>query len=169
MHVSMQDPSTFLRMLFNALEGVQIDTAGMELDHLCYRVESIERYDALRSELNKTAILLGESSIGGRPIATYRLRVPFLFDARRIDVVELPAPKPGSPYPEGFEHAEFVVAEGLFAFTEKYPDLPWDLSGSTKPSNAEVRLHFDGFSVKFHRQPLAEVIELEQGLEAGEA
>ena len=162
MHVSMPDPSSFLRKLFAALLNSGIDATELELDHLCYRVESMDRYEALRRELNTKSTLLGESIIGGRPIATYRLRDPFLFDDRRIDVVELPAPKPGSPYPEGFEHAEFVVVEDLLAFTEKHPDLPWDLSGSAKPRNAEVRLHFDDLSVKFHRQPLAEVIEQEK-------
>ena len=160
---SMQTPSAFLRKLCAALAKAGIDVTSLELDHLCYRVESTKRFDELRKDLDATSTLLGESIIGGRPIATYRLRDPFLFEGRKIDVVELPAPKPGSPYPEGFEHAEFVVEEDLLAFTEKYPDLPWDLSGSTKPHNAEVRLHFDGASVKFHRQPLAEVIEWERG------
>ena len=158
----MLNPSDFLRKLFDALASAGVHTNGLVLDHFCYRVGSMERFVELRRALDAASTLLGESIIAGRVIATYRLREPFLFEGRRIDVVELPAPKPGSPYPEGFEHAEFVVEEELLAFTEKYPDLPWDLSGSTKPFNAEVRLRFDGISVKFHRQPLAKVIELER-------
>ncbi len=165
----MLNPSGFLRKLFDALASAGVDTKGFVLDHLCYRVGSMERLVELRKELDATSTLLGESIIGGRAIATYRLDEPFLFEARRIDVVEVPAPKLGSPYPEGFEHAEFVVEEELLAFTERYPDLPWDLSGSTKPLNAEVRLRFDGLSVKFHRQPLAEVIEQERPFDAGDA
>ena len=133
----------------------------MELDHLCYRVEDQERYGDLRKKLDAAGTLLGESLIGGRPIATYRLHRPFRYGKRRIDVVELPAPKPESFYPEGYEHAEFVVDGELLAFTQKHPALVWDLSGASKPINADVRLRFDGFSVKFHRQPLAAVIGME--------
>lgn len=159
----MIDLAPFLEKVFAALEQCNIRVTGMELDHVCYRVETKERYEALRKELDADGTLLGESLIGGRPIATYRLNRPFHYERRRIDVVELPAPKPGSPYPEGFEHVEFVVDEDLMAFTQRHPGLAWDLSGASKPVNPDIRLRFDGFWVKFHRLPLVEVIGMEAG------
>ena len=159
----MIDPRPFLEKVFAAMAQCNIVVAAMELDHVCYRVEGEERYGILRKELEADGTLLGESLIGGRSIATYRLHRPFLFDERRIDVVELPAPKPGSFYPEGYEHVEFVVNEDLQVFAQKHPHLAWDLSGASKTVNADVRLRFDGFSVKFHRQPLADVIGMETG------
>lgn len=153
----------FLEKLFAAMAQCNIVVDRMELDHVCYRVDDDERYGILRKELDTDGTLLSESLIGGRSIATYRLHRPFHYEERRIDVVELPAPKTGSFYPEGYEHAEFVVQEDLMTFTQKHPDMEWDLSGISKPINAEVRLRFDGFSVKFHRQPLADVIEMEAG------
>lgn len=160
-HFDMLDASGFLRKLFDALAIAGLDTTDLELDHLCYRVETHCRFDALRKALNNKATLLGDSIIGKRPIATYRLNEPIFFEGRRIEVVELPAPKTGRPYPEGYEHAEFVVLEELVAFTQRHPHLDWDLSALAKPVNADVRLRFDGFSVKFHRQTLASVIEME--------
>jgi hypothetical protein len=34
-------------------------------------------------------------------VATYKLKQPVAFGDRRIPCIELPAPKPGSPYPAG--------------------------------------------------------------------
>lgn len=144
-----------------ALERDGIDTKGMVLDHLCYRVENLTRYAAIKELLSKNGRLIGEHLIGGRPIATFKLHAPYRYSDRRVDVVELPAPKPGSPYTEGWEHAEFVVVEEPLAFAARHPSLNWDVSGTGKETNADVRLVHDGFSVKFHRRSLEEVIALE--------
>lgn len=157
------DPSAFLRRLFAALQADGVDVSAFELDHLCYRVESLERYAALKDTLSEQAVLLGEHPIGGRPIASYRMHRPFRYEARAIHVLELPAPKAGSPYPEGFEHAEFVVHEAPETFADRYPQLAWDHSAAHKARNADVRLNYAGFSVKFHQRSLAEVIAEEAG------
>ena len=68
-------------------------------------------------------------------------------------------------YPEGYEHAEFVVNMEPMEFAARYPALDWDLSGAHKTVNADVRRSYDGCSVKFHRLGLAEVIALEKGEE----
>lgn len=155
----LPDPSVFLMRLFRALAQDDIDVSALELDHVCYRVATEERYHELKAGLLRNGVLLSEHRIGGRPIATFGLHTPFRFDGRTIAVLELPAPKAGSPYPEGFEHAEFVVHEDLFAFTQRYPQVKWDLSDLGKPINADVRVRYDGISVKFHRHSLAYVIE----------
>ncbi|HPF89715.1 MAG TPA: VOC family protein, partial [Flavobacteriales bacterium] len=96
-------------------------------------------------------------------IATFKLHAPINHQDRRIAVVELPAPKGGSPYPEGWEHVEFVVGEDPRVFAGRHPSLPWDMSGADKGSNPDVRLSYNGFSVKFHERSLEEVIAGEQG------
>ncbi len=140
--------------------GVEVN--GLHLDHLCYRVGTTERYALLRDALCADGELLAETMIGGRPIATFRLRTPIIHDQRAIHLVELPAPKPGSPYAEGWEHAEFVVDEDLLSFTQRYPQVNWDLSDLDKPVNADVRLRLGDISMKFHRMALDEVIRREQ-------
>lgn len=156
------DPTDLLHRLFVALRGDGIDVRAFELDHVCYRVADMGRYEALRSMLAQHGTLLSEHVIGGRPIATFRLNEPFLFEGRSIEVIELPAPKHGSDYAEGFEHAEFVVDQEPLAFAKHYPTLRWELSGASKAINADVRLNYDGFSVKFHERKLEEVIAAEK-------
>jgi uncharacterized protein len=155
------DASTFLHGLFAALDHDGLDVSDMVLDHLCYRVASPERFAWMREALAQQGTLLSESLIGGRAIATFRLHLPIRHGERSIDVIELPAPKPTSHYPEGYEHAEFVVGEDLSDLIKRHPMLPWDTRGMHKPTNAEVRLRYPGFSVKFHRRSLAEVIDEE--------
>lgn len=160
--MELPDPSLFLERLFAALQQDGIATDALKLDHVCYRVETMERYNMMKALLSKNCKLLGEHMIGGRPIATFKLDTPFVFRGRSTDVIELPAPKVGSPYPEGYEHAEFVVAESPRKFAAHYAALHWDFSGADKPVNADVRLSYDGFSVKFHERSLEEVIALER-------
>ncbi len=54
--------------------------------------------------------------IAGRLISILHLHEPYTFGDREIACVELPAPKAGSPYKEGWEHAEFVTKEPLDVF-----------------------------------------------------
>ncbi len=152
-----------MERLLQALQDDEVMVKDLELDHLCYRVATCSRYAELRSWLTVRCELLSESTVGGRPIATFRMKEPWTIDDRRIDVLELPSPKAGSPYVEGWEHAEFVVDEDLWTFTQRHPHPSWDLSGLHAPVNADVRLRYEGFSVKFHRRALAQVIAMEQG------
>ena len=170
----LPSPQTFLTKLFRHLDALDLTTNNLPLDHLCYRVTTPEEYRRLKDYLLRENTLLVESAINGRSIATFRLMDPFTYDGRIIDVLELPAPKPGSPYPTGYEHAEFVVPAPLEDWLEVLQSNDRivadriDLKGFHKSRNRDVRLSLPGgISVKFHEQPLATVIarELaEQGL-----
>ncbi|WP_143473300.1 VOC family protein [Flavilitoribacter nigricans] len=154
-------PTSFLDQLFSVLANDGIDVSNYELDHICYRVADHERYEDLKTNLAGIGHLLGENLIGGRPIASFRLREPIRYQEREIYVLELPAPKAGSPYPEGFEHVEFVIDQPLEDFVARFPALPFKTHGLAKAINADVQLSYDGFGVKFHRQSLEEVIRQE--------
>ena len=152
----------FVNTLFGDLEKVDVDITGLEMDHICFRVENMQQYDALKTVLSERSVLLVEHEINGRLIASYRLLEPIIIGAFSIEVFELPAPKKGSPYAMGYEHVEFVTDVSLEDFLLKYPKLKWDLSGIHKETNRDIRLQFDsGFSVKFHEQSLQKVIQAE--------
>lgn len=168
MNAHLPHPKNFLDRLFALLPGLPTHYAHLQLDHLCYRVETREDYAALRTVLFRENELLTESTIGGRPIAVFRLARPYIYGPRRIDLLELPAPKPGRPYPAGWEHAEFVTDRPLPAFRQylveqlEVPAEAIDDSGIGKTSNPDLRLHLpEGLSVKFHEQPLDAVIAAE--------
>lgn len=153
------DPSAFLDRVFSALTVTGINVEPYELDHICYRVAEDSRYDLLKGELLKAGTLLSEKEIGGRAIAVIQLNEPINYHDRQISYVELPRPKAGSSYLEGYEHVEFVIEENLRTFQSRYPTVDFDTSGMNKRINADLRLKFDGFSVKFHEQSLAYVIQ----------
>ncbi|MEM9929743.1 MAG: VOC family protein, partial [Bacteroidota bacterium] len=164
----LPSPALFLNKLFTCLEPQKGLLNHLQLDHICYRVTTVARYEELKEQLLKTNKLLVESPINGRRIATFRMAQPFTYEAREIWLLELPEPKSGSPYPEGWEHAEFVTDRPLAEFADwltkhlgiKLEDI--DTKGLSKQLNAEVRLRLpDGLSVKFHELPLDEVIAIE--------
>ncbi len=158
----MEGAAPFLAMVLARLQQLGLDMAELQADHLCYRVGSAVCYQEMQSELAGLGVLLGKSIVGGRPIATYRLHEPVRVQGQVVDVVELPAPKPGSPYPEGFEHAEFVVAGELEDLLRTHPGLDWDTGGLHKAHNPELRLRLGAASAKFHRTALAELIAAEK-------
>ena len=92
--------------------GCDARARGYQMDHICYRVESLRQYrrtlDALVPALGE---LLVESMIGGRPIAIVALHTPIVHEGFEIRCIELPCPKHGSPYARGLEHAELVVCD----------------------------------------------------------
>ena len=138
------------------------------MDHICYRTRTQAEYNTVKTELESIGTLLVESNIGGRLISTYRLAealdvsLPKQGVSVQLCVVEIPSPKLHSKrdYPAGLEHVEFVVPS-LAELETRFPNLQWDKTGLKKETNADLRLDFDGFSVKFHEQPLEKVIEQE--------
>ena len=161
----LPSPNAFLEQIFAALAPTPGVLDHLQLDHLCYRVATVERYEELKTQLLSEHELLVESLINGRRIATFRMTEPFRFREREIWLLELPEPKPGSPYPEGWEHVEFVTDRPLAAFaewiTEHLGVQPEDIdrSGMGKALNADLRLRLGGgLSVKFHELALDEVI-----------
>ena len=163
----LPDPQPFLHQLFEALDRHRIPVDHLQLDHLCYRVADLGRYAVMKQVLAEQGTLLAESTIGGRPITTYRLHLPIARAQRHIALVELPAPKADSPYTEGWEHAEFVVPGSLLAFTQEHPHPDWDLRALDKAINADVRLPLGAISVKFHQRAL-DVVIAEEERSAGE-
>ncbi len=166
--MSIPSPKPFLEKLMAYLEPTPGALDHLFLDHLCYRVETVDAYVELRDKLSTENELLVESLIGGRRISTFKMKMPFHFRGRAIPLLELPEPKPGSFYAEGWEHVEFVTDRPLSAFAEwlmagrELTEGTLDYSGMNKARNADLRLQLpDGLSVKFHEQSLEEVIREE--------
>lgn len=149
----------FLDQIFHHLAEDKIDVDDYELDHICYRVESEERYLELKKLLSDYGELLTETIIGGRPISTFKLHTPYRYNKRKIYCLELPAPKEGSPYSEGYEHVEFVIQAPFQAFISQYPNLEFKTKGMQKPVNPEISRKYPGMSVKFHHHPIEYVIK----------
>ncbi|MEL6717994.1 MAG: VOC family protein [Bacteroidota bacterium] len=153
---------SFLTHLFQRMQSDSIDFQGFKLDHICYRVETMERYESLKEELLKIGGLLVESEIGGRSIATFRLDKSLIFEDRKIQILELPAPKTNNRYQEGFEHVEFVIKDSFESFMQQYSHCHFDIKGMKKDINPDIRLDYGKMSVKFHHQTLEEVIAWER-------
>lgn len=163
----LPSPKPFLQKLFAAIPPALHHLA---VDHICYRVDTPKAYALLRDHLLAAGHeLLAESLIGGRSIATFRLLTPVRFAGQSIRLLELPAPKAGSPYPAGYEHAEMVTDrplpefEGWLLKQTHYTAKDLDRSGRRKSLNADLRVRLaDGLSIKFHEQSLDEVIRIER-------
>ncbi|MEM7575617.1 MAG: VOC family protein [Bacteroidota bacterium] len=156
----LPDPTSFLDQIFKSCTSAGLPLADYPLDHICYRVATTDRYQQLKTQLLSSNELLAETLINGRPIATFRLKTPLRYQDRQIELLELPSPKPGSPYAEGYEHVEFVVGQHPKAWMKQYPSINWEVKDLRKSINPDVRLRIgEGVSVKFHEFPLDYVIE----------
>lgn len=130
-----------------------------KIDHLCYRVETLDRYHALQNFFTDHSRLLAESMIGGRPISTFKIHIPISAAGYSVDLIELPAPKKGKRGTEGFEHFEVVIDQSFEELMSSYPHLNWELG--TKTFNNELELKLEGRAIKFHHLSLEEVIRIE--------
>lgn len=155
----------FVENVNDGLTRCGIDRSELAMmDHICYRVETNERYDEMKQKLGERAVLLGETEISGRLIATFECEEPLQAGGWQVPYIELPQPKDGAPYPEGLEHVELVTVRSLAQFEAMHSDLPFDHKGMGKTINPELGLKHEGISVKFHEQPLGAVVRIEQRL-----
>lgn len=156
------DPIVFLEELFRRLDDIELDVEKYELDHICYRVESFEEYKIKKNELTEHGDLLTESTVNGRPISTFKLNSPIIFNNRNIYLLELPAPKAKHSYKNGFEHAEFVSKEPLEKIMARYPQYAFEAFGIHKKINPDITLKLGDFCIRFHNQSLLDVIKQEK-------
>ncbi|OIO18787.1 MAG: hypothetical protein CO029_00030 [Candidatus Magasanikbacteria bacterium CG_4_9_14_0_2_um_filter_41_10] len=152
----------FLDNIFSSLAEVDIDVSTFFLDHICYRVKTGEEYETYKNILSEYGTLLSETMVSGRVISTYKLHEPITYKERHIPLLELPSPKPGKHYARGLEHVEFVIDTSFDAFMKKYPHVSFETKDLEKKINPDIRISFDGCSVKFHQQSLEDVIKFEQ-------
>ena len=159
------DYESFLQQLLDEVQGAGFDFSDFaQMDHMCYRVPTTEKYQAKKQALLSVGTLLGEAQVNGRPISTFRLHSPVRHGQWRIDAIELPAPKEGAAAQEGLEHAEFVLFDSLSDFLKKHSDKQFNMAAATRGINPDVAFTLPTYTVKFHLLSLPAVIYLEQKL-----
>lgn len=153
-----------LAMLTAILAGLKQSGISTEYpcDHICYRVATPERYAELKAKLLAISTLDAESIVNGRPICIFSLKKPLVFENWSIECIELPAPKAGASYIEGWEHAEFVTAMHLRFFMRNYPTVEFDTKALGKKINPELSLKISElYKAKFHEHHIKDVLEQE--------
>jgi predicted metalloenzyme YecM len=143
--------------------------SNWHVDHLCYRVSTIEKYQDLKVEFQEFSKLLVESEVNGRMISTYKLAKPIHFGNSSISIVELPAPKPGKVTIEGFEHVEVVSDLSFKELESKYKHIKIDKTGLNKKINQELELCLGEINLKFHPLSLESLINLENNKKVWDA
>ena len=154
-----QKASQFLNSFTSELDRTGLSIDIEEIDHLCLRVTNLSEYESWKAELAGLGTLLTESYINGRPIAVFKLLRPIKSADYWIDVIELPAPKPGRSYSFGFEHIEAVCKFPLENLLARRSELPFSLDNFHAPINRDVQLKLASGLVKFHDQSLEEIIK----------
>ncbi len=156
-----QNAGVFLAKLFADIDASGIDIGNWDIDHICYRTETLARYHDLKNELRTVGKLLIESEVNGRPISTFELVRPLTWEHRSIRLVELPAPKPNKLRAEGFEHIEVVAPTPLEELQNQYSACQIDGTGLEKVFNRELEIKLPSGAIKFHNLSLASVVEFE--------
>lgn len=148
--------------LTTKLHEAGIPANSLKSDHLCFRVSTLEEYDFYKMALSKYGELLTEAMVNGRAISTFRLAAAFQTNSHEVPLLELPAPKPGTTYSTGFEHAEFLVNKCFTTFRSQFPHLDF-AEGGNQTLNPELCLKLgQGIQAKFHHLSLDRVIEIEE-------
>ena len=156
------DPILFLDDLFSRINDIELRVENYELDHICYRVTSVDQYKIKKNELMNYGELLIESMVNGRLISTFKLHEPIIYGKRKIFLVELPSPKTSHSYEEGLEHVEFVTKEPLQKIIDRYPQYSFEVFGIHKKINADITLKLGDYCIRFHNQSLEDVIAFEK-------
>lgn len=144
------DYNLFLDKVFKYLDNDKINILNLELDHICYRVSTIEKYEYITKKLLAYWKLLSEETINWRNISTFKLFDPIEYRWRKIYVLEIPSPKKWSFYSEWYEHIEFVIDNTFSNFISIYPDIEFITKDIEKKHNPDIKIQYNNCSVKFH-------------------
>jgi predicted metalloenzyme YecM len=152
------DYKVFLEKIFSNLKKAGFENDEFEeLDHLAYRTESFDSYEAMKKKLLKFSLSNSEVMISDRPITVFRLKEALTFDEFFIECIEILAPKAAKKYADGLEHAEFVIRVAFDEFIRKHKDIEFDYNSYSREINPELKLQFRDCSVKFHTQSLLKI------------
>ncbi len=127
---------------------------------MCYRVETVERYEELKTLLSSSHHLADESLINGRKISIFQLSTPINYKGYLITALKLPSPSE-TFYAEGWEHVEFIV-QSLTGFKRRHKNLKFNEKNIDRKINPEISLSFKNCSAKFHERPILEVVVLQR-------
>lgn len=150
----------FVCQMLTELAQRDVHVDPINVDHLCYRADTLVEYQALKQTLAAHGALLVEGMIGGRPIATYQLHHPVHCGDVSVPCIELAAPKPGRSHQAGLEHIELVVPS-LPSLVAAHSDVPFKTGNMDDLRNPDVGLMLTSGQIKFHLRSLADVIEEE--------
>ncbi|MCX6118323.1 MAG: VOC family protein [Proteobacteria bacterium] len=156
------DLTKFTNQLIGELRHEILPTEFRMIDHVCYRVSTLERYHQMCEFLANYGPRISDAIINGRPISVYKLTntIP-LQSGFAINLIELPSPKPGRHYDEGFEHIEVVIDSNLETFMQKHSHLTFDTANQFAKINRDISSTFKTGLVKFHEQSLEDIIAAE--------
>ena len=152
----------FVPNLLDLVKESGIDVSDYLMDHVCCRTFDMSSFESIFARWRMFASRVHTSEVNGRPIHALFLEKQFTISGRIVRVIELPAPKPGQTYPEGWEHVEFVVDETLERFMSRYKTHQFDTKSLNGELNSAVGLPLSfGLRAKFHQLPLERMIEIE--------
>ena len=152
----------FVSPLIAVLAKKDLHKDILEIDHVCYRVGNSARYEHLKQQMGSFSVLLSEAFVNGRPIATFKMKNPLCISENiAISVVEIPSPKTGTFYAEGFEHIEAVVSCRLEEFMLRHSEFDYDKKNLNASINRDISIKFPEGLIKFHELSLEKVIALE--------
>jgi len=140
------DYESFIDQVCDRLRAAGLDVVarGYEMDHICYRCETISHYQSVMAALVPAfGTLLVEGMIGGRPISTVRLQNPIVHNGIIVTCIEVPCPKPNRPYPPGLEHAELVIGSKEDGLLVRWTPACWQ-SNFCKGDRRKYLEHWTG-------------------------
>lgn len=156
------DYQQFLGQIFAKIKQANIDMSGFQIDHLAYRVDTLEKYEQKKQDLANFGQLISEFKVRNRPIAIFKLDQPLEYQNYTIPFLELPSPSPHHNYPEGLQHIEIIANQPLENIIKQHPNINFNLESINKPINPELKLDFeDGTTAKFVNMNMEKVIQLQ--------
>ncbi len=156
------DYATFVKTVLQKAREAGFNPAHYPIDHLCFRVKSLDDYFIYKGKLLSYAKEYVENVHHGRPIIKIVLMEPLIVDEYKIPLIELPAPKSNVEYVNGLEHLELAVGDDYSLLKEKYSNT-FTGEEDSGPYNKPLLINLDdGKTLKIHQHSLYEVLTLEK-------
>ncbi len=103
----------FMGNLEHKLAGLGVSLFDYPIDHICYRVADLGRFEVISKVLKKASVLHTTKFFHERYFHLFVLKKPLTYKSIAIHFIEFAEPGGSDLYSEGFQHIELLTTKPL--------------------------------------------------------
>lgn len=103
----------FMSSMEHKLAGLGVSIFDYPIDHICYRVADLKRFQKISKSLKKASVLYTTKLFHERHFHLFVLKHALTYKGISINFIEFAEPGGSDSYNEGFQHIEFLTTKTL--------------------------------------------------------
>lgn len=164
MTIKAESSNELVNVLENFISLCDLD-GKVKLDHICYKCESSESYENIKSQLEISEKFTYTTMISQRRISSIGLRNPVDTKYGIIELLELNDQKPDRSQIEGYDHIEIMplLPHTCESLSNIAKSKGYNVIETIRPHHTTYDIEIDRYTIRFTSELLVDKIRSEMG------